>query len=214
VNATVWLLLAVFLAVAALDWAAVHTRTPALEYLAKPGCMVVLIGAAAALDPAGRAARTALVAALALSALGDVFLMLPSERSSLFLGGLGSFFAAHVAYVIGFGLEGLEAPGLLLGLPVAGALVLGVGRPVVRAVRGGDEPELAGPVTAYVGVISLMLLTAVGTGDSRAAAGAVLFAGSDSLIARQRFIRPQPWHPLVIITTYHVAQGLLLTSFA
>jgi uncharacterized membrane protein YhhN len=214
VNATVWLLLVVFLAVAALDWAAVHTGSKPLEYICKPGCMVALIAAAAALDPADDAARTALVAALALSAVGDVFLMVRGERSGLFLAGLTAFLAAHVAYVVGFWLDGVEAAGLVLGVVLAALLAVVVGRPVVAAVRRGDEPEMAAPVTAYIAVISLMVLSAAGTGDPRAVAGALLFAGSDSLIAMDRFVRPATWAPLTIIVTYHLAQALLLTSFA
>lgn len=213
-NATTWLLLAAFLAVAALDWAAVHTRTKALEYACKPGCMVLLIAAAAALDPADGDARTALVVALALSTVGDVLLMLRGDRSDLFLAGLVAFFAAHMAYVVGFSLEGLEAGGLLLGAGLAAALAGRVGRPIVRAVRQGAEAEMAVPVAAYVGVISLMVLTAAGTGDPRAAVGAVLFAASDSLIADNRFIRARPWAPLAIIVSYHGAQALLTASFA
>jgi uncharacterized membrane protein YhhN len=176
--------------------------------------MVVLIAAAAALDPADETARTALVVALALSTLGDVFLMLRGDRSELFLAGLGAFLCAHVAYVVAFGFEGLERSGVLLGVALAALLVLGVGRPVAAAVRAGDEPGMAGPVTAYVLVIATMVLAAAGTGDGRAVAGALLFAGSDSLIARQRFVRARPWMPLAIIVTYHLAQALLVTSFA
>lgn len=213
-NATAWLLLTVFAGVAALDWAAVHTRTKALEYACKPGCMIALIGAAAALDPADAAARAALVVALALSTVGDVLLMLRGGSSELFLAGLAAFLAAHVAFVVGFSLEGLEAAGLLLGVVLAAALVLAVGRPVLRAVRAGEEAAMAVPVGAYVGVIALMVLLAAGTGDASAIVGAVLFAGSDSLIARDRFMRPAGWAPLAIIVSYHAAQGLLTTSFA
>lgn len=212
-DAGVWLLLAVFFAVAALDWAAVHTGSKPLEYLCKPGCMVVLIAAAAALDPADDAARTALVVALALSTIGDVFLMVRGDRSELFLAGLGAFLCAHIAYVVAFSFEGLEGAGVALGLALAAVLVAGVGRPVVAAVRAGDEPEMGGAVAAYVLVIATMVLAAAGTGDGRAVAGALLFAGSDSLIARQRFVRAAPWMPLAIIVTYHVAQALLVTSF-
>jgi uncharacterized membrane protein YhhN len=213
VNASAWLLLTVYLAVAALDWAAVHTRSKALEYVCKPGCMVVLIAAAAAMDPSDDAAGTALIVALVLSTIGDVFLMLRGDRSELFLAGLAAFLAAHLAYIAAFALDGLSGGGLLLGVVLAAALVLLVGRPVVAAVRRGDEPEMATPVSAYVGVISAMVLAAAGTGDVVALGGALLFAGSDSLIARDRFVRPAPWAPLAIIVTYHVAQALLVVSF-
>jgi uncharacterized membrane protein YhhN len=218
VNASAWLLLAIFLAVAAIDWVAVHLGRKGLEYLAKPGCMLVLIGAALAIDPSDDAARGALVVALVLSTAGDVFLMLPGRQpgtggANLFVAGLASFLLAHVAYVVGFVLDGVEARGLAVGLVPVALVVALVGRRVVRAVRRGDEPELATPVLAYIGVISAMLLFAFGTGDPRAAVGALLFAGSDSLIAWERFVRPRSWAPLTIIITYHLAQALLVVSF-
>ncbi len=76
-----------------------------LEWLCKPAAMVALIGAAIALSPDDPAVKTAFVVGLVLSLAGDVFLMLPSDR---FLYGLISFFAAHVAYVVGFVLAGPE----------------------------------------------------------------------------------------------------------
>jgi len=219
VDATAWLLLALFLAVAALDWVAVHIGSTPLEYVAKPGCMVFLVLAALALDPADGTARTALVVALVLSALGDVFLMLPGRQpgtsgANLFVAGLASFLLGHVAYVVGFAVEGLEGGGLLLGLVPVALITATVGRRVVGAVRAGDEPELAVPVQAYVAVISAMVLCAFGTGDGRAMVGACLFAGSDSLIAWERFVRQRPWAPLTIIVTYHLAQALLVVSFS
>lgn len=218
VNASAWLLLVLFLAVAALDWAAVHLGSKRLEYLAKPGCMVFLIGAALTLDPSDGAARAALVAALVLSAVGDVFLMLPgrepgSDGPNLFVAGLAAFLLAHVAYVIGFLLDGVELSQMVLGLiPLAFIGVLAA-RPIIAGVRSSDEPELAQPVTAYIGVISAMVLLAFGTGDVRAMAGALLFAFSDSLIALGRFVRPRDWFPLAVIVTYHLAQALLTVSF-
>ena len=217
-DATTWLLLALFLAVAAADWAAVHVGAKKVEYLAKPGCMLFLIAAALVLEPADAAARRALVVALVFSTLGDVFLMLPGRQPgtsgpNLFVAGLASFLVGHVAFVAGFILEGTDADGLAIGLLPVAIIIGTVGRRVVGAVRSGDEPELTIPVEAYVTVISAMVLCAFGTGDLRAMAGACLFAGSDSLIAWERFVRQRPWGPLVIIVTYHLAQALLVVSF-
>lgn len=217
-DTSTWLLLALFLAVAALDWAAVQARSKPLEYLAKPGCMVFLVVAALTLEPADGAARAALVVALVLSTLGDVFLMLPGRQPgtpgpNLFVAGLASFLVGHLAYVAGFVFEGVEPGGLAIGLVPVALIIATVGRRVVAAVRASDEPELATPVTAYVAVISAMVLCAFGTGDLRAMVGACLFAGSDSLIAWERFVRKRPWGPLAIIVTYHLAQALLVVSF-
>jgi uncharacterized membrane protein YhhN len=45
-----------------------------------------------------------------------------------------------------------------------------------------------------------------------AAAGAAAFYCSDALIAWNRFVREQRHGRLAIITTYHVAQALLVAS--
>ena len=79
---------------AALDWLAVSRSIRALEYVAKPATLLALLVYAAF----GHASPW-LVAALAFSLLGDVFLMLPAD---LFLAGLAAFLIAHLAYVGAF----------------------------------------------------------------------------------------------------------------
>lgn len=211
-NGTAALLLVVFVAVAAFDWAAVHSGNEGVRVVTKPGCMLVLIAAAAALDPADEAAGVALLVALALSTLGDVFL-LGGAKPNLFVAGLAAFLLAHVAYIVAFVLDGVSLGGLVAGLLVGGVLVGAVGARVVAVATAGEEPALAGPVRAYVLVIAAMLATAVATANPLAIVGAGLFAASDSLIAWQRFIRSRPWVPLVIMLTYHIAQLLLVLSF-
>ena len=211
-NATAAVLIAVFVAVAALDWAAVHLGHRRIRVLTKPGCMLALIAAAVALDPADSKAGTALVVALVLSTLGDIFL-LGGERPNLFVAGLGSFLLAHLAYIVAFWLDGVSPAGLAVGLLLGAVLVGTVGTRVVAAAKAGDEPALARPVQAYVLVIAAMVTSAVGTGDGLAIVGAGLFASSDSLIAWERFVRSRPWAGLVIMVTYHLAQLLLVLSF-
>ena len=211
-NGTAALLCVVFVAVAACDWAAVHVGAKGVRVITKPGCMLVLIGAAAALDPADESARAALLVALALSTLGDIFL-LRGDKPNLFVAGLGAFLAAHLAYIVAFWLEGVSAGGVVAGLLVGGVLVGTVGARVVAAAKAGDEPALAGPVRAYVLVIGAMVASAVATADPLAIIGAGLFATSDSLIAWERFVRSRAWADLVIMVTYHLAQLLLVLSF-
>lgn len=214
-----WALLAAFLVVAAANWWAVARGRKDVEYVAKPGCMLFLIAAAILMDPSDSGARTALVAALVLSLAGDVFLMLPGRQPgspgpNLFVYGLGAFLAGHVAFVAAFWIEGTEGAWLAAGAVAALAVVVLVGRPVLAAVRASSEPGLAGPVAAYIGVIGAMLVSAIGTGEALAIAGALLFAGSDSVIAKERFLAKAAWGPLTIIVTYHLAQALLTLSFA
>src|SRR5690606_25669041 len=120
-------LAAVLLAATALsavvDWAAVHTDRRPVEYVFKPLTLALLVAAALALDPAEPTVRAWFVVALVLSLAGDVFLMLPSDR---FVPGLASFLLAHVAYVVGFVVAGLEPLGVAAGVALVVAAGLAV----------------------------------------------------------------------------------------
>jgi uncharacterized membrane protein YhhN len=202
------------------NWIAVSRddRTPAngrgerqrLEYVCKPGTLLALIVAAAALDPAaGADARQHwFVAALAFSLVGDVLLMLPSDQ---FVGGLSAFFVAHVCYVAGFWSHGPAAGALLVAVAVTVVVIGLLGRKILGAVRVQDR-ALAGPVAAYMVVIGAMLATALAVGNPVAAAGAVLFVASDSMIAWDRFVAKVPNASLLIMVTYHLGQAGLVLS--
>jgi len=188
----------------------VARRSKALEYVCKPATMLALVGVALAVDPVHADRRWWFVAALVLSLLGDVFLMLEAD---LFVAGLGSFLLAHAAYVVGLRLHGGST--MAWAVAAAGVLVVDVviARPVFAAVRR-RHPELLGPVAAYVVVISAMASSALASTVVLAALGASLFFASDTLIAWERFVRPRPWAPLAIIVTYHLGQAGLTLSLA
>ena len=195
--------------VAALDWFAVGRGDQRLEYVMKPLTMVVLIGAALALDDVDGTARSWFVAALVLSLAGDVFLMLPSDQ---FVPGLASFLLGHIAYIVGLQSLDTSTTGLVIGLAVVVVALPLLGLRIANAVRSGDEPALLGPVVAYMLVISAMVVSASATGNVFAIAGAVSFYASDALIAWTRFIEDFPWGRVAIIVTYHLAQvGLVLS---
>lgn len=204
-----FLLLAFALVVAVANWIAVAQGTKALEYLAKPLTMVLLIGATLALDPIDPAVRAWFVAALVLSLAGDIFLMLPQD---LFVFGLGAFLLGHIAYVVGMHVDGVSGPRFLVGIVVVMAALAVVGTMILRGVRAGPDPGLAGPVVAYMFVISAMVASAIGTGHVAGIAGATSFYVSDSLIAWNRFLRETPYARVSIMVTYHLAQGALVLS--
>jgi uncharacterized membrane protein YhhN len=209
VTGAAFLLLTLALAAAVVDWVAVDRGTKALEYLCKPLTLVLLIGAAMALDPADDTVRTWFVVALVLCLVGDVLLMLPAD---LFVPGLVAFLFGHVAFIIGMVVDGLAGRRMEVGLLLVLAAVATVGLRVLRGVRSGSEPELAGPVVAYMAVISLMVICAIGAGHPAGMVGAGLFYASDSLIAWNRFVHASRRGRLAVIVTYHLAQvGLLLS---
>ena len=225
------------------DWVAVARRAAdprsraarAAEYVAKPLTMLLLIGAALAIAhdhaapgiPGEHRATAYLVvttvAALVLSLIGDVFLMLPEgptgtgepPAARTFVLGLAAFLLAHVAYIAAFVSRhahgGYAISFVLTGLILSGAMFATVGLRIHAAARRQD-PALAGPVLAYTVVISLMVVAAWWTGDLRIIPGVLLFAGSDTMIGWSRFqdAGRQRKLDVPIIVTYHLAQILLV----
>ena len=203
-----FLLLALALVAAFGDWVAVAREQKALEYLCKPLTLGLLTAAAVALDPDESGVRWWFVVALGLCLLGDIFLMLPQD---VFVPGLAAFLLGHIAYIIGMLVDGLVASRFGIGLVVVSLAIVVIGITIVRAVHAGPEPELTGPVIAYMVVISLMVACAIGVGHPSGVVGAGLFYVSDSLIAWNRFIGETRRGRLAIIVTYHLAQvGLVL----
>ena len=202
-----FLLLALTLVVAAGNWLAVEREHKALEYVCKPLTMVLLIGVALALDVADPTVRAWFIAALVLSLAGDVFLMLPRD-----LFGLAAFLLGHIAYIIGMQVDGVDVSRVGVGIVIVALGMAVVGVPIVNAVRGSAEIDMAGPVVAYMLVISAMVASAFGTGHVLAVLGALSFYASDALIAWNRFVTETPHHRLAIMVTYHLGQmGLVLS---
>lgn len=208
-TTSAWVLLVAAAVLAVGDWVAVGRGERRLEYVCKPGTLVLLIGVALALDPAHGDMRAWFVVALVLSLAGDVFLMLPADR---FVAGLVSFLLGHVAYVIGLNLHGGSAGELALAaIPVAiVAAILAVR--ILRAVLADGHRELVGPLVGYMLVISAMVASALASGSIPAAVGAALFFSSDALIAETRFVRPHRGARVVIMVTYHLGQAGLVLS--
>jgi uncharacterized membrane protein YhhN len=209
VTRVAWVLLAVAGAFAVGDWIAVARRSRPLEYACKPAVVAAMIGVALTVDPGIPAQRWWFVAALTFSLLGDVLLMLPTDR----LGpGLASFLLAHLAYIRGLWLA-VAAPTDALG-PAAAVVLVGtllLWR-ILAAVRAGDDRPLAIPVALYGVAISLMLISAAATRQPPAILGALLFYTSDLLLAWNRFVRAMAWAPVAIIVTYHLGQAGLVLS--
>src|SRR5690606_23389658 len=88
--------------------------------------------------------------------------------------------------------------------------------------QGGLPAALRLPVAAYVLVIALMAAQAWGrwheaAGAQRPAAllvalGACSFMLSDSLLATHRFVQPLPWSQLGVLSSYYLAQALIVTG--
>jgi uncharacterized membrane protein YhhN len=188
-----------------------HPPRPLLILLFKPLTTILILVVALLPGTLQSSAYARLIAAgLIFSLVGDVLLVLPDR----FLHGLGAFLLAQVAYILAFR-GGAQAQGFAVV-----ALVL-------AAVAGGMlwylwptlGAHLKAPVTVYVVIIALMAALAVGrwlaqpsTSALLAAAGALLFMGSDATLAVNRFRQPFRLAELVVLVTYFAAQWLIARS--
>jgi len=150
----------------------------------------------------GVLALVLLCAGIAFSLAGDVLL------GSSFLAGLGSFAAAHLAYIaltIG--------PARTRRLPwwtLAYAVWVGL----LCIVLWPHLGDLAIPVVVYGVVLAGTAATAAGV-NAITAVGGLLFLASDSLLAFRLFwpdfgaVFPDPWQDLAIMTLYCLGEGLI-----
>lgn len=180
-------------------------------YVFKPLATLLVLALALSLPAASPAYRWALVAGLAFSTAGDIFLMLPRDR---FVAGLASFLLAHLSYIYAFAI-GVPFPAApLLWLPYFAA-----GGIVVAAVWAGVAPALRGAVIAYVVVIAAMAGQAMGRWQAlggapalAAALGAALFVVSDAILALNRFRAPLRAERVLVLGSYWMAQLLIALS--
>jgi uncharacterized membrane protein YhhN len=153
-----------------------------------------------------------LLAGLILCWIGDVSLIFFFEKR-LFLLGLVSFLLGHVMYAIAFFTRGGLQTTTWFALPVI-AIFSGYVFTRFRPYLG----EMRGPVTAYIVVISVMLLGAIGLAGNpalpwanrlMAGFGAFNFYISDIFVARQRFVRPAYINRFFGLALYYLGQFLI-----
>jgi uncharacterized membrane protein YhhN len=159
--------------------------------------------------PVSDAYRWLVLAALAASLAGDLFL-LSRDR---FRPGLASFLLAHVVYVLAFCTGPWVTPGVWWGLVAVAAAAM-----LARLWPHLGRERL--PVTLYVATIAAMAWTAGGRaaagapGGAVALAGAVTFMVSDAALAMNRFVGRFPAAQAVVMVTYYAAQTMLAWSVA
>ena len=204
-----WLILALMGAATYLYGLSVHATLLCL--LVKPMPVLALLGWLHDAPPGEY--RRWISLGLIFSLVGDVLLAWPGD---LFVFGLGAFLLAHLAYLKAY-LSDCRRPALLpLALALSiGAVLLGI------LVSNGLGPLLV-PVMVYGLVISVMLwraLARLGTEVPKrsawlAAAGALFFVFSDSVIGINRFVAPFHAAPYLIIISYWLGQwGITASAF-
>lgn len=154
-----------------------------------------------------------LFAGLLLCWFGDLLLLSPG-LSKRFVLGIGAFLLGHVAYSAFFFLSGVSWAGLLSG----GLSVSGLAALAAIWLRPHLPNDLATPVLAYLGVISLMVTAAFGAAMAGAPwlsfIGALGFAASDLSVARDRFVAPGFVNGAWGLPLYFGSQMLMATSFS
>jgi uncharacterized membrane protein YhhN len=161
--------------------------------------------------------RRWILAGIACSLCGDVFLMLPGD---LFVPGLLAFLCGHACFIAGFLGDSRFAA---RPLPLLACLVYGAVN--LALLWDSIEAALRAPVIVYVVVLACMggqaLVRAqvfARRGDAQAPAarlaalGALTFMLSDSLLAWDRFDGPLPWSSLWVLSSYYLAMWWIARS--
>lgn len=159
---------------------------------------------------AGFSRAPLLTLALLASAGGDFALALsPPAREA----GIGFFATAHIVYGVIFALAIVRFGWRRAGLPVAAALAV-FGVVMTTWLRPGMG-ELAGPASAYIGIILAMaILAGFVKGPRLIVIGALVFIASDAIIAARWFggvLQPDgfDWPAALIWILYYGAQVAL-----
>ncbi|GAB3475764.1 lysoplasmalogenase family protein [Polaromonas eurypsychrophila] len=172
------------------------------------GLAIVLVAIRARPVWAGRRFDHILLAALVFSLAGDCLLMFPG----FFIPGLVAFLIAHLFYIALFR-QG--SPWFASRRSLAATLAIGAA--MYAFLFDGLNPVLRIAVAAYVVVIALMAAQAISRAtvlrdkaSLAVAIGAGFFMLSDALLATNRFAYPLPMVQLWVLSTYYVAQILIV----
>jgi uncharacterized membrane protein YhhN len=147
-----------------------------------------------------------MLSGLLFSLAGDVFLML--RREDLFVFGLGSFLLAHVFYILLFTASNKFNVYRTLPFLVYSGVFFFI-------LQDRLPDDLLIPVAVYSFVIAWMGVWAANRVTSVRSyylvlSGAISFIVSDSLIAYGKFIHEIPYASFWIMTTYGLAQYLIV----
>lgn len=146
-------------------------------------------------------------AAILLSAVGDVALAARGRRA--FLVGLAAFAAAHLTYAAAFALAG---PGVVpWAWAGAGAALLvgGAWLALRRRVPAGLRVAVAGYAVILVAMMATGVAVGVTLGSTGLALGALLVAGSDVAVGRERFGTRGFANKLAGLPAYYLGQVLI-----
>ncbi|MCW5517509.1 lysoplasmalogenase [Muriicola sp. Z0-33] len=183
-----------------------------LRYFSKPAITIVLLAYVLLKMKNNKMLKRFLILALIFSLSGDIFLLLPSEVSWYFIGGLLSFLIAHIMYISAF----FKIDNFRTTKTFLATMVLLFYAMVIFKFIGGTLDGLFPYVVLYMVVLLLMVLTAIVRHDTvlksyyLVLSGALLFMISDSLLALNKFYSSFAFADLLIMLTYGYAQFLII----
>lgn len=175
--------------------------------LTKPLLLLLLIGHIARENP-----KPALFFTAVFALLGDVFLMIPGDSPLYFQLGLGSFLIMQVSYIRLFAKQAKEQAWIPVHArtPLAGIFIY------VFSFLAFLNPHLSDamkiPVTLYAFALGAMLYFAIRLQHQIIFWGAFFFVVSDSVLAFGKFYYSFPGISFVVMSTYIVAQLLLISA--
>ncbi|HET6555032.1 MAG TPA: lysoplasmalogenase [Dyella sp.] len=187
-----------------------------LHWVCKPLATVLILWSAwRAQPPVSAGYQRWLVTGMLFSLAGDIFLMLPVDA---FVAGLVAFLIGHVFFI-----RALMTDTRFAARPLAVVACLAYGALNLWALWPALPGALHLPVVIYVVVLASMAGQAVArawrhahdalAGPAQwAAAGALLFLLSDTLLAWNRFKLAIPMSALWILATYYAALWCLARS--
>jgi uncharacterized membrane protein YhhN len=178
--------------------------------LFKPLASAGFVGLACSSAPLDNPYGAAILAALALSFVGDLCLL--SARVRWFLAGLVAFALAHVAYIVAFARFAPSTTHVLVLVAVLALPALFVHRWLLPHV----ERAMRVPVQTYMAIITAMVAFAAAAvlvgAPPGVLVGAALFYASDLAVARDRFVAPGFGNRAWGLPTYYAAQLVLAST--
>ncbi|MGE0020653.1 MAG: lysoplasmalogenase [Draconibacterium sp.] len=193
-----------------------------LDYIFKPLIMISL-GGHFLMNSVKFESRIRIFGVLAIlfSLLGDTFLMFTGNGPNFFIFGLGSFLVAQIGYIFLFRrlnqVEGLKP--FLVTKPLWLLLYIFYGGVIYILLFPNLDLVLKIAVFIYMSALlgmSVMALNRKGIlpqiSFNFVFSGSLLFVVSDTLIALDKFLTPIPADRLWVMSTYMVAQFLIVTG--
>ncbi|HEU5270918.1 MAG TPA: lysoplasmalogenase family protein [Jatrophihabitans sp.] len=128
----------------------------------------------------------------------------------LFLAGLLAFLLGHLGYARAMQVYGTDRLSVAFGLTLVLIALLSFGYRIMAGAHALGGGRLTVAVVLYVVALGSAVVLGVGTEQLWIAAGIVLFAISDLVLAYDRFVQARSHAPVTVAISYHLAQALLL----